>query len=99
MQNEINIPTPDNHLIPCTLNYEKTDPNKVILFVHGFTGNQHEHQYYNAVKYFTVRGFATFRFDFYTIIDGVRKLSESLIDSHIRDLQKVIKYLHSKYQE
>lgn len=55
----------DGHSIYGTLNSYGEKKNKLIVFVHGLSGNQHEHQYFNAVPFFCSRGYDVFRFDFY----------------------------------
>lgn len=97
MRKEIKIKTPDNHIIYGTLDSNR---NKILLiFVHGITGNQNEHQYFNATQFFTKRGFDTFRFDFYSDEDDARSLSESTITSHSNDLELIINELKEQYKK
>jgi pimeloyl-ACP methyl ester carboxylesterase len=99
MQAEIKITTLDHHKIYGTLNAPNDNVSKLIIFVHGLTGNREEHQYYNAVPFFTSRGFATFRFDMYGYHEGARRLVDSTIETHISDLEAVLAYFADKYDE
>lgn len=96
MQNTFQIPTSDNHLIHGTLNSAvKTD--KLIIFAHGLTGNQHEHQYFNAPGIFNPKGYDTFRFDFYSPAEKGRQISDCSISVHVEDLEKVIEHFRPQY--
>lgn len=98
MQKQIIIKTKDKkNNIYGVLDY-KTKKDKLIIFVHGLTGHKNEHQFYNAAKYFATKGFVVFRFDLYSGEKGGRKLDDCTIDTHINDLNNVIKYFITKYQ-
>ena len=99
MEKAIKIKTTDNHIIFGTLNYQSTNKKTVLIFVHGITGNQNEHQYFNAVPFFTKKSFTTFRFDFYSRNLQSRQLQESSITTHVSDLQTVINYFKKKYKK
>ena len=96
MEKEMKIKTPDNHIIYGTLNSLK-DTEKLIIFVHGLTGDQYEHQFYNAAKFFPDKGYDTFRFDLYTCLDKARSLTDSTIKQHSEDLNCVVSHFKSKY--
>jgi predicted esterase len=97
MRKQIQIKTPDNYIIYGTLD---SDNNQTLLiFVHGITGNQDEHHYFNAVPFFTKNGFDTFRFDLYSDKDGARSLSESTIMGHSKDLELIINNFKDKYKK
>lgn len=98
MQTEIQLKTPDNHVIYGTLD-SKEKSQSLIIFVHGITGNQNEHQYFNAAPFFTEKGFDAFRFDFYPREPNVRSLSEISITSHTQDLKLIIDNFKEKYQD
>lgn len=97
MEKSVKIKTKDNHIIYGTLNAPKKKSDKLIIFVHGLTGYQNEHIYYNAVKFFNKKGFAVFRFDFYSAEKKARKLSECTIALHAKDLKQIIYYFKNKY--
>ena len=98
MEDQIQIKTNDDHLIEGVLN-SKQKSNKLIIFVHGLTGHKNEHHFFNAVKYFTSKGFDTFRFDLYSYIDKGRKLRDCSIKTHSKDLEVVIKRFENTYEE
>ena len=98
MEKEIKIKTTDNHLIYGTLN-ELKKPDKLIIFVHGLTGDQNEHIFYNAVKFFPKRGYATFRFDLYSGEKKGRSLSKCTIKLHAQDLNRVIAYFKKRFKK
>jgi pimeloyl-ACP methyl ester carboxylesterase len=95
MRKEIKLKTADNHII-----YGNLDTNKnktLLIFVHGITGNQDEHHYFNASPFFSENGFDTFRFDFYSREPNARSLSDSSITSHSEDLKLIIDTFKDKY--
>ena len=63
-QQKIKLKTDDDHTIYGTLDSSKS--KSLLIFVHGITGGQNEHHYFNAVPFFTTKDFDTFRFDFYS---------------------------------
>ena len=99
MEKYIKIKTKDDHFIYGTLNYKKDDKDKLIIFVHGLTENQNDHQFYNAVEFFNPKGFATFRFDLYSWMPKGRKLKDCSIKTHSKDLDIVLKYFKNKYKK
>lgn len=76
---------------------KKTD--KIVIFVHGFTGNRNEHIFFNGAKYFTNKGFDTFRFDLYSHKDGARHFENTKISLHGEDVQDVVNYFKDKYEK
>lgn len=99
MESRIKLQTQDNHTIYGTLNSTNAKSSKLIIFVHGLTGNQNEHQFFNAVPFFTEKGFDTFRFDLYSDEDNARQLSECSIKIHSQDLTVVIEHFKNSYKE
>lgn len=98
MEQKIEIKTPDNHIIYGTLNQLPNNNDTLIIFVHGLSGNQHEHHYFNAVPFFNEKGFSVFRFDFYARELKARQLSKSTITTHAEDLESVIKHFKDNYK-
>ncbi len=97
-EEKIQLPTSDGHVIFGTMN--TAGNNAVIIFVHGFTGHQNEHHYFNAVPFFLPHHFDTCRFDFY----GRKKtkgrpLAESSLTTHKQDLETVIQYCAKQYKK
>lgn len=95
MREEIELKTADNHVIYGTLDLNKSQT--LLIFVHGISGNQYEHHYFNAVPFFTEKGFDTFRFDFYAHEPNARCMTESSITTHSEDLKSIIDTFKNKY--
>ena len=76
---------------------EKSD--KLIIFVHGLTGNQTEQHYNNAPRFFNDKGFDTFRFDLYSPRTSARKTTEVSLKEHIEDLRQVIEHFGALYSQ
>lgn len=96
MKQEVSIETPDNFTIYGTLD-SKEKSDSLLIFVHGLSGSKDEHHYFNAVPFFTERGFDTFRFNLYSRKSKARPLSISSISTHTKDLNSVIKNFKEKY--
>ncbi|MCK5630175.1 MAG: hypothetical protein KAI26_06140 [Nanoarchaeota archaeon] len=97
MQKEIQLKTKDNHIIYGTLNSEQKSQT-LLIFVHGLTGTQDEHHYFNAVPFFTKRNFDTFRFDLYSKNPNARRLIECSITTHSEDLKLIIDFFKNRYE-
>lgn len=98
MEKEIQIPTRDDHIIYGVLN-SLQESSKLIIFVHGLTGHKNEHIFYNASRFFTSKGFDTFRFDLYSGEEKARRLRDTTIRIHSQDLDEVIAQFKGKYSE
>lgn len=92
MEYEVEIPTDDGHIIHGTLNSTGCNSKGIIIFVHGITGNQHEHQYYNAPAFFNPKGYDIFRFDQYSGEKKARKLRECCLTTHANDINTVLSH-------
>ncbi|MDP4000732.1 MAG: hypothetical protein Q8P83_00605 [bacterium] len=99
MEKRLTLKTEDNFTIYGTLNNSSVASSKLIIFVHGLTGSQNEHQYFNAVPFFTKQGFDTFRFDLYSRGDNARQLSNCSITIHAQDLTTVVNYFKDTYDQ
>lgn len=100
MEKELKIKTPDGKFLYGTLGVSKQKANKLIVFVHGFTGHQNEHIFFNGSKYFTERGFDTFRFNLYGGGQkGSRHFRDVKISLHGEDITTVTKYFRKKYKK
>lgn len=99
MEKTIQISTPDKHVIFGTLNWKKAKPSKLVIFVHGLKSNQHRHLFFNGARYFTQRGFATFRFDLYSSNKKARTLTDCSLETHASDIDTVVKRFRKKYKE
>lgn len=99
MEKEIKIKTKDNFFIYGSLNKANKTSSKLVIFVHGFTGNRNEHIFFNGAKYFTEKGFDTFRFDFYNDSKKARHFENTKISQHGSDITTVINYFKNKYKK
>ena len=99
MQTYMQINTTDKHIIYGTLDKAKKKSSVLIIFVHGLTGSQNEHIFFNGAKFFTARGVDTFRFDLYTSAKGGRKLQNCGISTHTKDLTSVIERFQNSYKK
>ncbi len=97
MEEKVNIKTDDGHIIYGTLNYPAQGTDKLIIFVHGLTGSQKEHQFYDAARYFPAMGYATYRFNQYSRDEKGRVLSDISIRTQSGDLNTVIAHFKGKY--
>jgi pimeloyl-ACP methyl ester carboxylesterase len=95
MEKLMEIKSLQNHFISGTLNY-KNESDKLIIFVHWLTGNQNEHFFFNAAKFFPENWFSTFRFDLYS---NERPLSKTTVKEHSQDLSSVIEYFKTRYKK
>lgn len=98
MEEKIQIPTNDGHIIYGTMNYKGKKAKNLIVFVHGLDGNQNEHQFYNAARFFPKAGFTTFRFNLYSGKEKGRILTDCTTKMHAEDLNTVIKFFYNKFQ-
>lgn len=99
MEKNITIQTSDDHLIYGTLNARKEKTQKLIIFVHGFTGHANEHFLYSASRFFPQHGFDTFRFNLYWFEDKARSLNTATVGEHISDFRTVYEYFKKEYTE
>lgn len=99
MEQAIKIRTRDKHIIYGTLNYASKKTKKLIVFVHGLTGHENEHIFYNSARFFPKKGFATFRFNLYDGREKGRSLRKSTIKIHGRDLTRVVRYFQRKFKK
>jgi dienelactone hydrolase len=96
MQKAIKIKTKDGHYIYGTLTYPSEKIKKIIIFVHGMTGNSNEHHIFNCSRALNQQGFATCRFDLYTWRKGGRSFDECTIKTHSNDILEVKKFLRRR---
>jgi len=94
MENFLEIPISENHIIHWKLNSEQKS-DRLIIFIHGLWWNIEEHIFYNWRKFFNDCWFDTFRLDLYYDI----KLTDNTITNHSKDLEHTINYFKDKYTE
>lgn len=85
------------YIVHGTLNSAKSE--KLVIFVHGLSGNRNEHIFYNGARFFCDRGFDVFRFDLYSGEKKGRNLSECTLKDHITDTNAVISYFKPGYKK
>jgi pimeloyl-ACP methyl ester carboxylesterase len=92
------IETDDNFLIYGVLNSEiKSD--RLLIFVHGLTGEKENHLYYNGARFFPALGIDTVRFDLFSNHKRGRSLTHCAISTFADDLTRVIQNFHNDYAE
>lgn len=99
MEKEIKIKTKDGKYIYGTLGSASKKSEKLVVFVHGFTGHRNEHIHFNGAQYFKKKGFDTFRFDLYGDGKGARLLRDTKISLHGEDITTVLKYFKKSYKK
>lgn len=100
MEKELKIKTPDNKFIYGTFAAAKRKSDALIIFVHGFTGHQHEHIFFNGAKFFTEKGFDTFRFNLYAGEEkNIRHFHDTKISLHGKDIISIVKYFRKRYKK
>lgn len=98
MEKTLSLKAYDGKQIECTTNTGKKKNDTVVVFVHGLTGSQNEHLYFNAAKLFPNKGVDTFRFSLYEYGPKNRTLADCSISTHGKDIDRVIAYLRPKYK-
>lgn len=100
MEKEIKIKTDDGKLIHGTLVTSKTKSDKLVVFVHGFTGHPNEHIFFNGAKLFSESGLDSFRFSLYDGGDkDYRQFRDTKISLHGEDINTVVKNFRKKYKK
>lgn len=98
MEKEFILDASDGAKIYGVLNYIKGNKG-VIVVAHGLTGHKNEHHFFNAVKFFSQKGFDVVRFDFYNGEKGGKSLTTCSIEDHIEDLKSVVEYFSKNYDK
>ncbi len=99
MEKELKIKTHDGKYLYGTLGIAKPKSTRLVIFVHGFTGHQNEHIFFNGSRYLTERGFDTFRFNLYGGGQkGSRHFRDVKISLHGKDITTVAKHFRKKYK-
>ncbi|MBD3280789.1 hypothetical protein GF389_04680 [Candidatus Dojkabacteria bacterium] len=97
MQKDLTIKTNDGFVVYAT--HDNVGSDALVIFIHGITGRKEEHHYIGGSKFFNKHGIDTLRFSFYPRREEVRKLSESSITTHAKDLQTIIDQFKEKYEK
>lgn len=88
------VPTQDGKTMPGLWRGATDCP--VVVLVHGLTSNMNEHIHYNGARFFEEGGFAVLRFNLYDAGPDCRKLSESTLDTHARDIEAAVRFARSQ---
>lgn len=103
MEKELKIRTVNRKSIYGTLGITNKKSHKLVIFVHGFTGHQNEHIFFNGAKFFTEKGFDTFRLNLYGDLygkgDKSRHFRDTYISLHGKDITTVAKFFRKKYKK
>lgn len=97
-ESTLQFATPDDFLIHGVLN-QWQPANRLLIFVHGLTGEKEFHLYYDAARYFPQRGIDVFRFDLFSNEHKGRTLSDATISSFAADLDSVLAHFSGDYDE
>src|SRR3989344_6063085 len=99
MEKTIKLKTPDGYTLYGTLNTARRKAKALVVFVHGLTGYQNEHQFYNAARFFPQREFDVFRFDLYSDEKGGRVLTKSTLRTHAADVNTTLQHFRKSYNK
>nr|MBI5455799.1 alpha/beta fold hydrolase [Candidatus Levybacteria bacterium] len=95
MEEDIKIPLGQGKFAYGTLRTKSI--SSLIIFVHGFTGHKNEHIFFNGARFFEKHNLASFRFDLYAEAKDARKLNDSTLTLHAKDLDTVVDYFKKRY--
>lgn len=70
--------------------------SSLIVFIHGLTGHCNEHIFYNGARFFEKKGYSSFRFNLYDFQKDTRKLENTTLTVHGKDLDTVIGFFRTK---
>ncbi len=98
MEKNLKLKTSDKQIIYGTLRKPAKQSSTLIIFVHGLTGHQNEHIFFNGARFFEKCGIDTFRFDLYSGEKDGRTLSTCGISTHTTDVNTVAKHFRKKYK-
>ena len=92
------IPTEDHFLIHGVLNQWHSS-SRLLIFVHGLTGEKEFHLYYDGARFFPQNGIDVFRFDLFSNEQQGRVLSDASISSFAADLDTVVAHFAKDYDQ
>lgn len=100
MEKEKIIKSYDSKDICGTLSESLVKTKRIIIFVHGFTGNNNEHIFFNGAKFFAGKGFDTYRMSLYgTETNNSRHFKDTKISQHGKDITTVVEYFRNTYEK
>lgn len=99
MQEEIFIDTTDGYKIYGSITFSSQKTDRLVIFVHGFTGHKDEHIFFNGAKFFNENGLDVFRFDLYSFEKNSRPFKDQSISVHGKDVGVVKDHFKNKYKK
>ena len=99
MEKKVSIKTPDDHVIYGVLNSPQEKTDKLVVFVHGFTGNCQEHHFFNGAKFLKAKGIASYRFDLYSGEKKGRTFTDCDTQTHVDDLKTVFEHFKDQFSK
>jgi dienelactone hydrolase len=94
----LSISANDECLIYGVLNQVQPS-NRLIIFVHGLTGEKENHLYYNAARFFPRNGCHSYRYDLFSNEVNGRKLVDCTLTTFSDDLNRVLSYFSNSYKQ
>jgi alpha/beta superfamily hydrolase len=98
-EQEVFIVATDKKSISGTLVRAEKTEGKMVIFVHGLFGDQHNHIFFNGAHALAKKGIDSYRFDFYSNKKNTRSFSQSSSLLQKTDLESVVKYFGKKYSD
>lgn len=91
------LPLEDGHRLYGRIDYAAKPTGKAVIFAHGLTGNMYEHQYMLARTFFTEHGYDVIRFNFYGEEADSRRITDSSVAQHAKDLDRLLQHFSTQY--
>ncbi|MDD3183164.1 MAG: hypothetical protein PHD48_10240 [Alphaproteobacteria bacterium] len=86
------IEGPDNNGIYGILRADETPRDRLVVHLHGMTNHMNQLLEATSRDFFVAEGFDHYRISFYEFPKDSRKLSNSTLSTHARDIQVVLNY-------
>lgn len=100
MELNFQIETEEGHLIYGTQRYQEPHPTKVVIFVHGLTGNPNEVIHWLGADFVNKNGFAAVRFELYGCEPRARIFDQTSVRDHAVDLNRIQQFCRDEgYQQ
>lgn len=100
LESDISVTSFDGKKIFVRLNKANNKPSrKAVVIGHGFTGKPEEALHQVARDYFNDRGYDVYRIAFYHDDTGYRRLHETTLDIHAKDLNAVLDHVRVNHEK
>lgn len=93
------IPASDGAMIYGCLNQGAEESDRVIVIVHGLTGDLTEYLHKTAALFFARHGYDVLRFNLYGEGEGARRLRDCTLQTHAGDLRAVLEQKAKTYRD